>query len=217
MSGHSKWATIKHNKGRTDAQRGKVFTKIIKEITTAARISGSDPNGNPRLRLAIDKAKDANMPNDNIERAIAKGTGGGEGITMEDVTYEGYGPGGVAVMVEGTTDNKQRTVSEIRNIFAKGGGNMGASGSVAYIFKKTGSIVFEKSQVDEEALTMAAIDAGAEDIVTEELTIEVVTTPETFENVRAALVKQGFKYSNADLTMVHQQRLNLAGNRPTKP
>lgn len=136
MSGHSKWSTIKHKKAKTDAVRGKVFTKIIREITTAAKLGGGDPNANPRLRLAVDKAKNANMPNDNIDRAIAKGTGGGEGITLEEINYEGYGPGGVAVLVETMTDNRQRTVAEIRNIFTKGGGNMGTAGCVAWLFTK---------------------------------------------------------------------------------
>ena len=216
MSGHSKWATIKHKKAKTDSQRGKVFTKIIKEITTAARIGGGDPNGNPRLRLAVDKAKEANMPNDNIDRAIAKGTGGGEGIILEDVVYEGYGPGGVAILVETTTDNKQRTVSEIRTILTKGGGTFAASGSVSYLFKKRGSIVFEKAEVEEEALTMAAIDAGAEDIVSEETTIEVITSPENFETVRQALNKQGFKIANAELTMVPTNTVKVTDEQAHK-
>jgi len=216
MSGHSKWATIKHKKAKTDSQRGKVFTKIIKEITTAARIGGGDLNGNPRLRLAVDKAKEANMPNDNIDRGIAKGTGGGEGIILEDVIYEGYGPGGVAILAETTTDNKQRTVSEIRNILAKGGGNLAASGSVSYLFKKRGSIVFEKAEVEEEALTMAAIDAGAEDVVSEETTIEVVTSPENFETVRQALNKQGFKIANAEFTMVPSTTVKVTDEQAHK-
>lgn len=216
MSGHSKWATIKHKKAKTDASRGKVFTKIIKEITTSARIGGGDLNGNPRLRLAVDKAKEANMPNDNIDRAIAKGTGGGEGVIMEDVVYEGYGPGGVAILVEATTDNKQRTVSEIRNLLTKGGGNLAASGSVSYLFKKRGSIVFEKADVEEEALTMAAIDTGAEDVLSEETTIEVVTSPENFETIRQALNKQGFKIANAELTMVPSTTVKVTGEQAHK-
>ena len=150
MSGHSKWSTIKHKKAKTDAVRGKLFTKVIREITTAARQGGGDPAGNPRLRLAVDRAKDANMPNDNIDRAIAKGAGGGDGIVIEEVTYEGYGPAGVAIMVEAMTDNKQRTVAEIRNLFSKGSGNMGSAGCVSFLFSKKGSIVFEKANVDEE-------------------------------------------------------------------
>ena len=138
MSGHSKWSTIKHKKGKTDAQRGKLFSKLVKEITSAAKSAGGDPDSNPRLRLAIDKAKESNMPSDNVDRAIAKGTGGGEGITIEEITYEGYGPGGVAILVECMTDNKQRTVADIRHLFTKGGGNMGESGCVGWMFKKKG-------------------------------------------------------------------------------
>lgn len=216
MSGHSKWSTIKHKKARTDAVRGKIFTKIIREITTAAKLGGGDPNANPRLRLAIDKAKDANMPNDNIDRAIAKGTGGGEGIALEEVTYEGYGPGGVAIMVEAITDNKQRTVADIRYIFSKGGANLGSSGCVSYLFNKKGSLVFEKSAVGEEALAMEAIDAGAEDIHSEESTIEIVTTPENFEKVREALKAKGFTPSSAEVTMVPTTTVKVAGEDAQK-
>lgn len=216
MSGHSKWSTIKHKKGKTDAARGKIFTKIIREITSAAKIGGGDPDANPRLRLAIDKAKDANMPNDNIERAIAKGTGGGEGVTLEEITYEGYGPGGVAIMVEAMTDNKQRTVAEIRSLFSKGGGNMGSAGCVSYLFSKKGSLVFEKSAVDEEALAMEAIDAGAEDIHSEQSTIEIVTTPENFEKVREHLKAKGFKPSSAEVTMVPSTTVKVAGEDAQK-
>jgi YebC/PmpR family DNA-binding regulatory protein len=216
VSGHSKWSTIKHKKARTDAVRGKIFTKIIREITTAAKLGGGDPNANPRLRLAIDKAKDANMPNDNIDRAIAKGTGGGEGIALEEVTYEGYGPGGVAIMVEAITDNKQRTVADIRYIFSKGGANLGSSGCVSYLFNKKGSLVFEKSAVGEEALAMEAIDAGAEDIHSEESTIEIVTTPENFEKVREALKAKGFTPSSAEVTMVPTTTVKVAGEDAQK-
>jgi|GEM_PF-1281326 len=186
MSGHSKWSTIKHKKAKTDAARGKVFTKIIKEITTAAKIGGGDPNGNPRLRLAVDKAKEANMPNDNIKRAIDKGVGGGE-AAMEELVYEGYAPGGVALMVEVMTDNRNRTAPEVRSIFEKNGGNLGSTGCVSYLFKNKGSIVFDKSGIDEDLLAMTAIDAGAEDIISEESTIEIVTSPENFEKVREQL------------------------------
>ena len=216
MSGHSKWSTIKHKKGKTDAARGKIFTKIIREITSAAKTGGGNPESNPRLRLAIDKAKDANMPNDNIDRAIAKGTGGGEGVTLEEVTYEGYGPAGVAVMVETMTDNKQRTVAEVRNIFTKGGGNMGAAGCVAYLFTKKGSLVYEKKSVDEESLTMEAIDAGAEDIQADESTIEVVTAPENFQKVREALKTKGFAPSSAEVTMVPSTTVKVAGDDAQK-
>jgi YebC/PmpR family DNA-binding regulatory protein len=215
MSGHSKWATIKHAKAKTDAARGKVFTKIIKEITTAARIGGGDPGGNPRLRLAIDKAKEANMPNDNIKRAIEKGVGGGA-AAMEELSYEGYGPGGVALMIDVLTDNRNRAASEIRSILEKGGGNMGASGCVSYMFKRKGSIVFDRAGIDEEALTMAAIDAGAEDILPEETVFEVVTTPENFENVRDALKAKGFNPSSAEVTMVPDTTVKVTGESAQK-
>ncbi len=215
MSGHSKWSTIKHKKAKTDSARGKVFTKIIKEMTTAAKIGGGDPSGNPRLRLAIDKAKEANMPNDNIKRAIDKGAGGGA-AAMEELMYEGYGPGGVAVMIEVMTDNRNRSAGEIRSLFERGNGNMGASGCVSYIFKKNGSLVFEKKAVDEEALTMAAIDAGAEDILTEESAIVVVTAPEKFESVRDALKKQGFNPASAEVTMVPSNTVKLVGEEAKK-
>lgn len=215
MSGHSKWATIKHAKAKTDAQRGKVFTKIIKEITTAAKIGGGDPGSNPRLRLAIDKAKAANMPGDNIKRAIEKGVGGGDTV-MEELTYEGYGPGGVAVMIEVLTDNRNRAAGEIRNVFEKGGGNMGSSGSVAYMFKRKGSIIFEKAGISEEALTMAAIDAGAEDILSEESTLEVVTTPDKFEKVRDELKAKGFTPSSSEVTMVPDTTVKVTGEAAQK-
>ena len=215
MSGHSKWSTIKHKKAKTDAARGKVFTKIIKEITTAAKIGGGDPNGNPRLRLAVDKAKEANMPNDNIKRAIEKGAGGGA-VAIEELMYEGYGPGGVAVMVEVMTDNRNRSAGEIRSLFERGGGNMGSSGCVSYIFKKNGSLVFDKQGIDEEALTMAAIDAGAEDILSEESTIEVVTSPEAFEKVRDALKTAGFTPTSAEVTMVPSNTVKVLGEDAKK-
>jgi YebC/PmpR family DNA-binding regulatory protein len=215
MSGHSKWATIKHKKAKTDAARGKVFTKIIKEMTTAAKIGGGDPAGNPRLRLAIDKAKEANMPNDNIKRAIEKGVGGG-GAAMEELLYEGYGPAGVAVLIEVMTDNRNRTAGEIRSIFEKSGGNMGASGSVAYLFKKQGSLVFEKGKISEEDLTMTAIDAGAEDILSENDTIEVITAPENFEKVRDTLKNKGFVPTSAEVAMIPSTTVKLTGEAAQK-
>lgn len=215
MSGHSKWATIKHKKAKTDAARGKIFTKIIREITTAARIGGGDPAGNPRLRLAIEKAKEVNMPKDNIERAIEKGVGGG-GAAMEELTYEGYGPGGVALMIEVMTDNRNRSASEIRSILEKHGGNMGATGCVSYLFKHRGSIVFDKNAVDEEALTLAAIDAGAEDVLTEESTIEVVTAPENFEKIRDELKSKGFNFDTAEVTMVPISTVKVTGETAQK-
>jgi YebC/PmpR family DNA-binding regulatory protein len=216
MSGHSKWATIKHKKAKTDAARGKVFTKIIREITTAARVGGGDPVGNPRLRLAIDKAKEANMPNDNIDRAIAKGTGGGAGVIMEEVAYEGYGPSGVAILVEAITDNKQRTVAEIRNLFSKGGGNMGASGCVAWMFKKRGLIAFERGKVAEEQLGMDAIEAGAEDINLEESVVEVLTRPEDFEKIRDVLKQKGYLPVSAEISMVPQSTVKVSGEDARK-
>lgn len=215
MSGHSKWSTIKHKKAKTDAARGKVFTKIIREITTAAKFIGGDPAGNPRLRLAVDKAKEANMPNDNIKRAIDKGVGGG-GAAMEELAYEGYGPGGVALMIEVMTDNRNRTAPEIRSIFEKNGGNMGSTGCVSYLFKSKGSIVFEKSGINEETLAMAAIDAGAEDILPEESTIEIVTSPEDFEKVRDALKSKGFRPETAEVTMVPSTTVKVAGEDAKK-
>lgn len=216
MSGHSKWSTIKHKKAKTDAARGKVFTKLIREITSAAKQAGGDTDANPRLRLAIDRAKDANMPNDTIDRAVAKGTGGGEGITLDEVAYEGYGPAGVAIMVETMTDNKQRTVAEIRNLFTKGGGNMGSAGCVSYLFSKKGSLVYEKKGVDEETLAMEAIEAGAEDIHSEESTIEIVTNPDNFQKVKETLNAKGFKPSSAEVTMVPSTLVKLAGDDAQK-
>jgi len=215
VSGHSKWATIKHKKAKTDATRGKVFTKIIREITTAAKIGGGDVSGNPRLRLAVEKAKEANMPNDNIKRAIDKGVGGGA-AAMEELSYEGYGPGGVALMIDVLTDNRNRAASEIRNILEKGGGNMGASGCVSYMFKRKGSMLFDKAGIDEEALTMAAIDAGAEDILPEETVFGVVTTPENFEKVRDALRAKGFSPLSSEVTMVPDTTVKVTGENAQK-
>jgi len=211
MSGHSKWSTIKHKKAKTDAQRGKVFTKIAKEITTAAKIGGGDPNGNPRLRLAVDKARQANMPNDNVERAIKKGTGELEGMTMEELSYEGYGPGGVAVLVDVMTDNKNRTLSEVRTIFTKGGGNLGSAGCVGWLFKKKGLFAFEKTSVSEEKLTNIAVEAGAEDISSEENTIEVFTKPEDFEKVGDAFKKAKIEPANSEITMIPSNTVKLTG------
>lgn len=215
MSGHSKWATIKHAKAKTDAARGKIFTKIIREITTAAKIGGADPGGNPRLRLAIDKAKAANMPNDNIKRAIDKAAGPDAAI-MEEITYEGYGPAGTAILVETLTDNKNRTLGEVRNIFSRGGGNLGSSGCVSYIFKKMGSLVFSKSGINADALSEVAIDSGAEDIKDEESDIEIITTPENFEKVRDALKAKGFVPSHAEVTMVPSTTVKLTGDDANK-
>ncbi len=204
MSGHSKWAQIKHKKAHTDAKRGKIFTKIVKEISIAARIGGGDPNGNPRLRLAIEKAKEVNMPHDNIKRAIMKGTGELPGTSYEEFTYEGYGPGGVAVLIEALTDNKQRTVSEIRHIMTKHGGNLGEAGCVAWMFQKRGYILVEKSKVDEETLMSAALDAGAEDMKNDpkEDNYEVVTAPEDLNKVKSAVEGAKIPVSLAETTML---------------
>jgi YebC/PmpR family DNA-binding regulatory protein len=212
MSGHNKWSTIKHKKGAADAKRGKVFTKIIKEISVAAKLGGGDPAGNPRLRTAIDKAKEENMPKDNIERAIKKGTGGMEGVTYEEITYEGYGPAGVAVLVEVMTDNRNRSVSDVRSIFTKCNGNMGETGCVSWLFDKKGLIVFPKG-ADLEKLFEVALEAGAEDVSDEGEQIEVVTDPAAFMDVRAALEKAGFKYDSAEVTMIPQTMVKLEGKQ----
>ncbi len=209
MSGHSKWSTIKHKKAAQDAKRGKIFTKLIKEITVAARLGGGDPAANPRLRAAISAAKNANMPKDNIERAIKKGTGELEGVSYEDVTYEGYGPGGVAVLVETITDNRQRTVAEVRHIFAKRGGSMGEPGSVAWMFSKKGLIVVEKDKVDEETLMEIALEAGADDLEEQESEWEIVTAPEHFSKVKEALESRNIPILSADITMVPQNTVRV--------
>jgi len=210
MSGHNKWSTIKHKKGAADAKRGKIFTKLIKEITVAAKLGGGDPDGNPRLRTAIDKAKAENMPKDNIERAIKKGTGGMEGVTYEEFTYEGYGPGGVAVLVEIMTDNRNRVAAEIRSIFTKGNGNMGETGCVSWMFDKKGLLVFSK-ETDFEKLFETALEAGAEDVVDEEEQYEVLTDPANFIEVREALEKAGFHSESCEITMIPQTMIKLDG------
>ncbi|OGC21259.1 transcriptional regulator [candidate division WOR-1 bacterium RIFOXYC2_FULL_37_10] len=209
MSGHSKWATIKRAKAKTDATRGKVFTKIIREITTAAKIGGADPAGNPRLRLVIDKAKAANMPNDNIKRAIDRAAGP-DAAAMEELTYEGYGPAGVAVIIECMTDNKNRTLGDVRTVFSKGGGNLGSSGCVSYLFKKLGTIFFDKSKVDADALSMEAIDAGAEDIKLDDNSVEIITSQEKFEQVRDTLKSKGYEPENAEVTMMPSMTVALS-------
>jgi len=212
MSGHSKWSSIKHKKGALDAKRGKIFTKLIKEITVAARMGGSgDPDANPRLRTAIAAAKAENMPKDNIERAIKKGTGELEGINYEESTYEGYGPGGAAVLVESLTDNKNRAVADIRHIFSKCGGNLGENGCVAWMFDKKGYIVVERSGVDEDTLMEAALDAGAEDVREDESNYEVITAPEDFEAVKTAVDDKAIAYLDAEVTMLPQTSTNLQG------
>lgn len=211
MSGHSKWASIKHKKGAADAKRGKVFTKLIKEITVAARFGGGDPDGNPRLRSAILAAKSENMPKDNIERAIKKGTGELEGVSYEESIYEGYGPGGAAVMVESLTDNKNRTVAEIRHIFSKNGGNLGENGCVAWMFNKKGYINVAKGGVNEEVLMETSIEAGAEDVREDEGGFEIITAPEDFETVKAALEAASIPFIEAEVTMLPQTTADLKG------
>ena len=211
MSGHSKWATIKHKKGAADARRGKVFTKLIKEITVAARISGGDPDSNPRLRTAILAAKAENMPADNIKRAIQKGTGELPGTTYEESVYEGYGPGGVAMMVEVATDNKNRTIAEIRHTFGKHGGNLGANGCVAWMFNKKGYIVIEKAKADEEKLLGAVLDAGADDMQDDDDNWEVLSAPEAFQAVRDAVKQLGVEPSSAQVSMIPQNYVKLEG------
>lgn len=202
MSGHSKWSTIKHKKAALDAKRGKAFSKIIKEVTVAARIGGGDLAANPRLRSAIAVAKAENMPKDNIERAIKKGTGELEGANYEEVTYEGYGPGGVAILVETISDNRQRTVADVRHLFAKKGGSLGEPGSVAWIFEKKGLIVVEKDKADEEILMTIALEANAEDIQEQEFEWEVYTAPESFEDVKSALESNNIPVLTAEITML---------------
>lgn len=213
MSGHSKWSTIKHKKGATDAKRGKIFTRLNKEITIAARIGGGDPDANPRLRTAIASAKSQNMPKDNIDRAIKKGIGALEGVSYEELQYEGYGPNGMAVLVEVMTDNKNRTASEVRFIFSKNGGNLGENGCVAWMFDKKGLILFNKSDVDEEKIMEIALDAGAEDIDDEADEIEIITAPSDFENIRKVFEDAGFKPVNAEVTMIPQTTVQLTGNQ----
>jgi YebC/PmpR family DNA-binding regulatory protein len=203
MAGHSKWANIKHKKAAQDAKRGKLWTKLIREVTVAARVGGvPDPADNPRLRAAVDKAMAANMPKDTIERAIQRGAGGGEGDQVEELTYEGYGPGGVAILVEAMTDNRNRTVAEVRHAFTKHGGNLGTDGSVAYLFSKRGTLSFAPG-ADEEAILEAALEAGADDVAThDDGSIEVVTTPEAFGAVKDALAARGLEPDEAEVAMV---------------
>jgi YebC/PmpR family DNA-binding regulatory protein len=201
MAGHSKWANIQHRKGRQDEKRGKVWTKLIKEITVAARLGGGDPNANPRLRLAIDKAKDANMPNDNVQRAISRGTGTLDGVNYEEIRYEGYGMNGAAVIVDCMTDNRTRTVAEVRHAFSKHGGNMGTEGSVAFLFKHCGQLLFAPG-TNEEKLLEVALESGAEDVIThEDGSLEVITDPFEFSKIRAALESSNLKPEFAEVTM----------------
>jgi YebC/PmpR family DNA-binding regulatory protein len=211
MSGHSKWASIKHKKGALDAKRGKVFTKIIREMSIAARIGGGDVASNPRLRTAVDKAKSVNMPADNIKRAIQKGTGELEGAMYEEITLEGYGPGGIALLVEGTTDNRNRTVSEIRHTLTKNGGNLGGAGSVSYMFKPRGYIAVAKEKVTEEKLMDLALEAGADDIVGEGDVWEVYSTPHAYEAVLAAVKKAGIEPEESQIGKYAENVITLEG------
>ncbi len=211
MSGHSKWSTIKRKKGAADAKRGKIFTKLIRELSTAARLGGGELDSNPRLRLVVEKAKSANMPKDNIERAIQKGLGNTEGAQYEEGVYEGYGPGGAAILLETLTDNKNRTVGEVRHALTKNGGSLGASGSVSYLFEKQGLITVRTADIEVDAVMEAAIEAGAEDIVEGEDHIDVVTTPSDFEFVRDALGRCGFEPSVAEISMEPSTTVSLTG------
>ena len=216
MSGHSKWSTIKRKKGALDAKRGKIFTRLIKEITVAARMGGGDADGNPRLRAAIASAKTENMPKDNIERAIKKGTGELEGAVYEEITYEGYGPGGVAVLVDCMTDNKNRTVADIRHYFSKSGGNLGESGCVSWMFNKKGTILVDKETIDEEELMDKALEAGAEDVIEEDNVFQVETSPDDFEAVREALEADGVNFIEASVAMVPQNIVDITDEKTAR-
>jgi len=213
MSGHSKWSSIKHKKGAADAKRGKIFTKLIKEITVAARLGGGDPDGNPRLRTAIQAGKSENMPKENIERAIKKGTGELEGVSYDEVNYEGYGPGGVAMLLECLTDNKNRTVADIKHLFDRHGGKLGEPGCVSFLFDKKGIVIFERDNVDEETLLDTALEAGADDVKEEETEFEVITDPSDFETVKKAFDESGLTYNLAEISMVPQNTIKLEGKK----
>lgn len=211
MAGHSKWANIKHRKAAVDAKRGKMFTKLIRELSVAAKEGGADPDTNPRLRTAISNAKDQNMPNDTIERAIKRGTGDVEGMDYHETFYEGYGPGGSAVYVKALTDNKNRTVSEVRRIFQKYGGSLGENGCVAWMFDMKGRISFSKDSANEEELFDLAIEAGAEDVLTEDNDLVVVVSTDQYEDVKQTLADAGFKYDSAEVTMIPQTTIKIDG------
>ena len=216
MSGHSKWSTIKRKKGAIDAKRGKIFTKLIKEITVAARMGGGDIDANPRLRTAVLAAKTENMPKDNIERAIKKGTGGLEGVSYEEILYEGYGPGGVAVLVETMTDNKNRTVADVRHFFAKSGGNLGESGCVGWMFDKKGVITVDKGTISEEQLMELALEAGAQDVVEEDASFQVITAPEDLNAVAEGLTRASVTYQEASISMVPKNTVEVTEEKPAR-
>ena len=212
MAGHSKWANIKHKKAKEDKKRGKIFTKLIRELTVAARMGGGDPDSNPRLRLAMDKALSANMPKDNIERAVKRGTGEGDATHYDEIRYEGYGPNGVAIMVDCMTDNRNRTVSEIRHAFSRNGGNLGADGSVAYLFTRTGVLTFSPD-ADDEAVLSTALEAGAEDLVEyDDGAFDVLTAPDDYSQVREAILTAGFEPAESDVTMRPATTVELSGD-----
>jgi YebC/PmpR family DNA-binding regulatory protein len=217
MSGHSKWSTIKHKKGKADAKKGKVFTKLARYITVAVREGGSDPEYNTNLKNAIEKAKSENMPNDNIERAIKKGSGELDGANFEEITYEGYGPAGVAVFVECLTDNRNRTASDVRHAFDKFGGNLGATGCVAWMFDRKGILIVEKDEnIDEEELMLQAIEAGAEDFSAEEECYEIITATDSYESVKEALKESGYNFSTAEITYLPQNETTLTEEKDIK-
>jgi len=211
MSGHSKWHSIKHKKMATDQKRGKIFTKLIKEIMVAAKMGGANPETNAKLRMAIEKAKSYNMPNDNIQRAIKKGSGAEGGVNYEQVSYEGYGPGGVAIYVEVLTDNKNRTASEIRSIFSRHNGNLGGQGSVAWIFERKGLITVKKEKAEEDKLFEIVLEAGAEDMKTEKDTYEIITNPENFENVKKALQDNQIEIESGNVTLIPKNTVKVEG------
>jgi YebC/PmpR family DNA-binding regulatory protein len=216
MAGHSKWANIQHRKGRQDAKRGKIFTRLIKEITVAARMGGGDANMNPRLRLAVDKAYENNMPKDNVERAIKRGTGGMDGVNYEEIRYEGYGIGGAAVMVDCLTDNRTRTVAEVRHAFSKYGGNLAGEGAVAFLFKHCGQLLYAPGTSEDKVMD-AALEAGAEDVVTsEDGSIEVITDPHDFPRIKGVMEKAGLKAELAEVTMKPTTEAEMAGEDSVK-
>ncbi len=216
MSGHSKWSTIKRKKGANDAKRGKIFTRLIKEITVAARTGGGDPDGNPRLRSAIVAAKAENMPKDNISRAIKKGTGEIAGEVYEEILYEGYGPGGVAVLVECMTDNRNRTVADIRHYFSKSSGNLGESGCVAWMFEKKGLIQVDKEKYSEEEMMDLALEAGADDVLEEDSEYQILTVPEDFNDVRDSLEESGVEYIEAAISMIPKNMVEVTEEKPAR-
>lgn len=216
MSGHSKWASIKHKKGAEDAKRGKLFSKLNKEITIAARLGGGDPEANPRLRAAILKGKSANMPKDNIDRAIKKGSGDLEGVDYTEIVYEAYGPGGVAILISCLTDNKNRTAADIRNLLTKNGGNLGESGCVSYLFNRKGIIAFDAAKYSEDDIIAAALDAGAEDVTNDGETIEVVTGPEQFETVLNAFDELKYENTMAEIAQIPDATLELEPDKTLK-